>query len=467
MEDTDLLDRMVALFGADVVCPAPEAYLVEPRGKYRGAAAPLARPRDVGEVSAIMRFCHEHAIAVIPYGGGTGLVGGQVREQSGGIILSLERMNAVRAVYAAENVLEVEAGMILADVQAAAQQVDRIFPLSLASEGSCRIGGNLATNAGGVQVLRYGNARDLCLGIEAVLPNGDIYNGLSRLRKDNTGYDLRDLLIGSEGTLGVITAASLNLFPTPRARATSFIAVRSVADAIDLLAQMQSHLDGAVSAFELINAESFRFLAEKYPTLRLPFETPPEWSVLLEVSGGEGANLMARLEQSLIAPIEAAAVTDAIIPQSEAQRTAFWTVRETIPLANRAIGAISSQDVSVPISEIPAFIHAANDHIAALGPYRVNCFGHLGDGNLHYNIYPPKGGSKADYRNQVDALQRAVHDLVDQFGGSISAEHGIGRMKVADLARYGDPVKLALMASVKQALDPTGIMNPDVIFPAK
>ncbi|MCG7518749.1 FAD-binding oxidoreductase [Ruegeria sp. Ofav3-42] len=454
-----------AALGGDVLRPVEDRYLEEPRRRFAGHVGVLAMPRTVEEVAALVRMASDAAVPVVPYGGGTGLVGGQVMTDGPApLLISLERMSNIRAVYPSENILIAEAGTILADVQAAAEEVDRLFPLALAAQGSCRIGGNLSTNAGGVNVLRYGNARDLCLGLEAVLPNGDVWHGLSRLRKDNTGYDLRNLLIGAEGTLGIITAASLKLFPRPAEVGTAMFQVASPEAAIDLLALARDQVGEGVSTFELIHKQGLRFLSELLPDVRQPFAEQPEWSVLIELglSGGMSP------AEALMALFEAAEahglVNDAVVAQSEAQRDELWAVRERIPEANRLIGSVSSHDISIPISRIPEFIQRGFEVVNALGTFRINCFGHLGDGNLHYNVFPPKGHDRSDYDAQRHGVKRAVHDLVQSFGGSVSAEHGIGRLKTDDLERYGDPVKLNAMRAIKTALDPKGIMNPGAVL---
>ncbi|MFN3722662.1 MAG: FAD-binding oxidoreductase [Paracoccaceae bacterium] len=437
----------------------------EPRGRWKGTAVAVACPRTTAEVSAVVNACAQAGVGIVPMGGGTGLVGGQVMpEGPAPLILSLERMVALRGAYPSENVLVVEAGMVLADVQAEADRLDRLFPLSLASEGSARIGGNLAANAGGLNVLRYGNTRDLCLGLEAVMPDGSIFHGLKRLRKDNTGYDLRHLLIGSEGTLGIITAASLRLFPKPAATVVALLAVPSPRAALDLLAMAQAQLGGLISAFELIHRMGYDFLAETMPEIVVPLSPIPEWSVLIELGLPQGvapeeamANLYAQAE-------EAGLVLDGVIATSAAQAASLWRIRESIPEGNRRIGAVSSHDISLPLSEIPAFIPRAGAALAALGDWRINCFGHLGDGNLHYNVFPVPGRSRKDHEHQRDAVKTCVHDIVDALGGSVSAEHGIGRLKVGDLERYGDPAKLAAMRAIKAALDPKGIMNPGAVL---
>ena len=465
--DGDFIAGLDANLPEGILCEAEPRYLEEPRGRYRGQAGVLALPQSAEQVSVLLRAANTARVPVVPYGGGTGLVGGQVmNEGPAPLLVSMERLNAVRAVYPQENVLVAEAGTILADVQAAAQSEGRLFPLSLASEGSAQIGGNLSTNAGGVNVLRYGNTRELCLGLEAVLPNGDIWNGLSRLRKDNTGYDLRGLLIGAEGTLGVITAAALKLSPIPAARGTALFVVSSPEAALAILSLARDRLGEGISAFELIHRQGLEFLHEKLPQLRQPFATPPEWCVLVELGLALGLDPEAALADLFEAAMEAGHALDGVIAQSEAQRQELWTVREQIPEANRLIGSVSSHDVSVPLSAIPEFIVRGGERIAALGDFRINCFGHLGDGNLHYNVFPAPGRNREDYEDQRGAVKRAVHDLVHEMGGSISAEHGVGRMKVEDVARYGDPVRLAAMRAIKRALDPNGIMNPGAVLRA-
>ncbi|EKE44409.1 oxidoreductase, FAD-binding protein [Oceaniovalibus guishaninsula JLT2003] len=439
------------------------AYLTEPRGMWRGRAGLVLAPADTDEVARIVGFAARHRIGIVPWGGGTGLVGGQVLAEGAlPILLSLERMNAIRAVHADENVLIAGAGAILADVQAAAAQADRLFPLSLASEGSARIGGLLSTNAGGVNVLRYGNARDLCLGVEAVLPDGSVMYGLRRLRKDNTGYDIRNLLIGAEGTLGIVTAASLRLFPRPAVRGTAILTVRDPAAALTLLGMAQA--GGGVSAFELISGQGLRFLAEAGLAVRQPFADPPDWCVLVDLGLPAGDDAMTRLEALFAAGAEAGLADDGVIASSEAQRAELWAVRERIPEANRHVGAIASNDISLPLSEIAPFMDRAGTALTAIAPVRINAFGHLGDGNLHYNLFPPKGRAKAEFADLADDLRRVVDDLVHDHGGSFSAEHGVGRLKVAQLERYGDPARLAAMRAIKAALDPRGIMNPGAVL---
>lgn len=457
--------RLRNLVPADVFRPVAPRYLEEPRSLFAGVPGILALPRTTAEVSALVQAANEACVGVLPYGGGTGLVGAQVMvDGPAPLILSLERMNAIRAVYPDENVMIAEAGAILADVQQAAQDHDRLFPLSLASEGSARIGGNLSSNAGGVNVLRYGNTRDLCLGLEAVLPDGRIWNGLSRLRKDNTGYDLKNLLVGAEGTLGVITAASLKLSPIPAGAGTAYIVVPSPQAALQLLSLARAQMGESVSAFELIHATGLKFLTETLPEIRQPFDVPPEWCVLIDVGVAARLDPIAVLTDLFEAAVDAGLATDGLIAQSEAHRTAFWSVREHLPEANRRIGSVSSHDMSIPMGAIPEFITRASEVIAEIGEFRINCFGHVGDGNLHLNAFPMPGKTRADHANQTSAIKRAVHDLTHEFDGSISAEHGIGRLKVAELERYGDPVKLDMMRAIKRAFDPNGIMNPGAVL---
>jgi FAD/FMN-containing dehydrogenase len=463
--DESFVDHLRGLLPDRAVRVAEARYLEEPRGRWAGRAAAVVAPGSVAEVAAVLRTCNEAAVGVVPYGGGTGLVGGQVADAGPvPVLLSLERMTAIRGVYPEENVIEVEAGAILQDVHAAAEAVDRLYPLSIASKGSARIGGLLATNAGGVNVLRHGNARDLCLGLEVVLADGRVWSGLSRLRKDNTGYDLRNLMIGSEGTLGVITAASLKLTPRPAGEGTALMVVDSPAAALSLLALARDRMGEGISAFEIMHRMGLDFLAEVLPDIRRPFDKPPEWFVLIDVGLAAGLDPAEALEALFADAFDRGLVSDGVIAQSEGQRHEMWEVREQIPEANRRIGSISSHDISLPMGAVAAFIEQGGAALAQLGDFRINCFGHLGDGNLHYNVFPPKGRDKAEFHNLRDDIKACVHDLVDAMGGSVSAEHGVGRLKVGDLERYGDPVKLDIMRGIKHLLDPRGILNPGAVL---
>ncbi|WP_323040509.1 FAD-binding oxidoreductase [Gemmobacter sp.] len=462
-------ERFVSTLAAGLpdgtIRPPEPRYLEEPRGRWVGLAGCVALPRTTAEVAAVVRACQAAKVGIVPWGGGTGLVGGQVLPAGPApVVLSLDRMKAIRGIWSSENVLIAEAGAKLAEVRAAADGAGRLFPLSLAAEGTCSIGGNLATNAGGVNVLRWGNTRDLCLGVEAVLADGSILGGLKRLRKDNTGYDLRNLLIGSEGTLGIITAASLRLVAPPPVTGAALMVVESPAAALDLLAMAEGLAPGCVSAFELIHRTGPEFLAETMPDLRQPFPQPPEWLVLVDMGLPNGLSAAEMLEELFGMGAEAGLVTDGLIAQSESQRADFWNLRENIPEANRLIGAISSHDVALPLSELPGFIDQAGAALAAMGNFRINCFGHLGDGNLHYNVFPPKGASRSAYAGRADAVKELVHDIVHARGGSVSAEHGLGRAKTGDLTRYGDPSRVAAMRAIKAALDPAGILNPGAVL---
>ncbi len=457
--------RFRALLPPDRFSNADTAYLQEPRGRWAGQATLLAKPRSTEEVSQLVKAAAEMRVGIVPYAGGTGLVGGQVQQDGAeALILSIERMNGIHAVLPEENVMIVGAGAVLAEVQSAAEAANRLFPLSLASEGSARIGGLLSTNAGGTGVLRYGNARDLCLGVEAVLPNGEVLRGLSRLRKDNTGYDLRHLILGAEGTLGIITAASLKLAPRPQRFGAAMIAVTDPKAALELLAIARDIAGETVSAFELIHRQGFAFLAETKISVRNPWQEVPEWCVLVDLGMAGDANPDSVLERIFEAGMTAGLVTDGIVAQNEGQRGAFWSIREHIPEANRLIGSVSSHDVSVPLGAIADFISECNLRVARIGTFRINCFGHVGDGNLHFNVFPVSGKSRADHVIERDQIKRVIHDLVHEMGGSVSAEHGIGRLKVRDLERYGDPAKLAAMRAIKAALDPHGIMNPGAVL---
>nr|WP_010392498.1 FAD-binding oxidoreductase [Paracoccus sp. TRP] len=458
-------EALAACLPEGVLREVTPAYLEEPRGRWQGQAGLVAAPRNTAEVAAIVRACAEARVAIVPRGGGTGLVGGQVMPDAPPpLILSLERMTALRAVFPEENVLVAEAGMTLQAVRDAAEAAGRLFPLSLASQGTAAIGGCLATNAGGVTALRYGTARALCLGIEAVLPDGSIVRDLKRLRKDNTGYDIRDLLIGAEGTLGIITAASLRLVVPPPGIGTAMLQVPSPEAALTLLSLAEGRMAGGVTAFELIGGQGLAFLAEVLPEIRQPLPGA-EWSVLIEVGLPEGLAPEAALEALLVDAMERGLVTDGVIAQSGAQAAGFWHLREHIPEANRRIGAVASHDISLPLSEVAGFIRNAGEALADEG-LRINCFGHLGDGNLHYNLFPAPGRSRADYDDRRKALSQRVHQMVVDRGGSFSAEHGVGRLKVSDLERWGDPVRLAAMRAIKATLDPLGIMNPGAVLSA-
>ena len=461
-----LLDALRQTVGAAHVLTDGEliAYEQDWRQRERGRALAVVRPGTTDEVAAVVRACAAHGAAIVPQGGNTGLAVGSVPDASGTqVLLSLRRMDAVRVIDAANLTLTVEAGCILQNLQGAAQDAGFLFPLSLAAEGSCTIGGNLATNAGGTQVLRYGNARELCLGLEVVTPQGEVLDMLSGLRKDNTGYDLRDLYIGSEGTLGVITAATLRLYPQPRAQLTAWAAVPSVQAATELLNLARERLGASLTGFEMMAQFALELVDRHFPQLRVPLYQDTPYCVLLENSDQESEEHARALFESLLeSAMEQGCVTDAIVAENLSQAQNLWHMRESISLAQAEEGLNIKHDISLPISAIADFVAQTDAALAAAIPgVRIVNFGHLGDGNLHYNVQAPVGVDPADFlREQEPAINTLVFDAVQRFQGSISAEHGIGQLKRDTLPDYKSPVALQLMQAVKQALDPQGIMNP-------
>lgn len=441
--------------------------LVENRGLYKGNSPLLLKPANTAEVSAIMKLASETGTAIVPQTGNTGLVGGQTPRADGhDVILSLERMNRIRDIDAIANVMVVDAGCILADVHTAAESVNRMFALSLGSQGSCRIGGNLATNAGGTAVLSYGNMRNLCLGLEVVLPTGEIWNGLRRLKKDNTGYDLRDLFIGSEGTLGVITGAVLKLFPKPLGHQVAFAGMTSPESALALFEQAQNLCGTALTGFELMPRIGVEFTAKHIPGVRDPLEQPHDWYVLIDISSSDSAQTAVTMIETLLEQgFEAGHIQDAVIASSSAQQNALWHMRESMSEAQKPEGGSIKHDVSVPVSSIPAFMKRAEQGVLAAMPgARVCAFGHLGDGNIHYNISQPVGADKHEFLGRWREINKIVHAIVIELGGSISAEHGIGQLKRDELATIRDPIEIDLMKRIKQAFDPAGIMNPGKVL---
>ncbi|NMM88611.1 hydroxyacid dehydrogenase [Rhodococcus sp. SRB_17] len=448
------------------------AYEQDWRRRVRGKALAVVRPGNVQEVAAVVRACAAAGAPIVPQGGNTGLSVGSTPDGSGReVVLSLTRLNAVRAVDPDNLTMTVEAGCILQNVQEAARQAGLLFPLSLAAEGSCTIGGNLATNAGGTQVLRYGNTRELCLGLEVVTPQGAVWNGLRGLRKDNTGYDLRNLMIGSEGTLGIITAATLKLFPQPAARLTAWAAVPSMEQAVALLGLAHQHLGAGLTGFEVMGRFALGLVHKHMPQLRVPFidQADVPYCVLLENSDSESeAHARARFESLLETAFDAGCVSDAVVAESLAQAHQLWHIRESIPLAQAEEGLNIKHDVSVPISRIPAFV-AHTDALLAreIAGVRLVNFGHLGDGNLHYNVQAPEGGdARAFLATQEARVNDLVYEAVAQFGGSFSAEHGVGALKTDKLQQYQSPVALSMMRAVKQALDPQNLFNPGRVLGA-
>ncbi|WP_311221501.1 MULTISPECIES: FAD-binding oxidoreductase [unclassified Acidovorax] len=443
------------------------------RRRARGKALAVVRPGSTQEVAAVVRACAATGTSIVPQGGNTGLAVGSIPDETGTqVLLSLTRLNAIRAVDADNLTLTVEAGAILQNVQDAAEKAGLLFPLSLAAEGSCTIGGNLATNAGGTQVVRYGNTRDLCLGLEVVTPQGEVWDGLKGLRKDNTGYDLRDLFIGSEGTLGIITAATMKLYPQPAASLTAWAAVPSMEHAVQLLALAHKHLGAGLTGFEVMGRFALSLVPKHMPQLRVPFidQEDVPYGVLLENSDSESEeHARARFESLLETALEAGCVTDAVVAENLAQAHQLWHVRESIPLAQAEEGLNIKHDISVQIPRIPAFVEYADALLKREIPgVRLVTFGHLGDGNLHYNVQAPaEGDAKAFLRDQEDRVNHLVYEAVAQFGGSFSAEHGVGALKVDKLEKYQSPVALGMMRAIKGALDPQGVMNPHCMLPVK
>ena len=442
-------------------------YLTDWRGRYTGSALCVVRPGSTEEVAEVVARCAEAGVAIVPQGGNTGLVGGATplpsgSEERGQVLMSLGRLNRIRAVDLDNNTITVEAGCILQQVQRAAFDAGRLFPLSLAAEGSATIGGNLSTNAGGVQVLRYGNMRELTLGLEVVLADGRVWNGLRGLRKDNTGYDLKHLFIGAEGTLGLITAAVLKLFPSPRATAVAWVALADPAAAVALLRRLREQCGERVSAFEIVGRPALELVLEHIPDARDPLPEPHAWQVLVELSDAlAGFDLDAALESVLDAEIEAGRVQDVVMAKSGTQAAALWRLRENISEAQKIEGISIKHDIAVPVSAIAEFIKRADDALTSRFPgVRIVCFGHIGDGNLHYNQSKPAALANADFIEQSGAVNRIVHDLVHELSGSISAEHGLGQLKRLEIRRYKSEVELDLMRRVKRALDPSDLLNP-------
>jgi FAD/FMN-containing dehydrogenase len=465
------VDALRAIVGEQHVLTGLDARasLTDWRDRYSGKALAVVRPGSTEELAAVVRLCARHGIPIVPQGGNTGLCGGATPDQSGtAIVLSLLRMNAVRSLDLENDTMEVEAGCILQTIQQTARDAGRLFPLSLAAEGSCTIGGNLATNAGGTQVLRYGNMRELALGLEVVTAQGEIWHGLRGLRKDNTGYDLRDLYIGSEGTLGIITAATLKLYPLPVAHCTALLAMASIEDAVTMLTHARHTLGAALTGFELMAGDCLKDVVRCFPQQRLPFEGESAglpWYALLELSDSESeAHARERFEFVVGEALESGHVLDAVIAESMAQSQALWHLRESIPLAEKESGKSIKHDVSIPVSRMAAFVERTNAALQEAFPgIRNVIFGHLGDGNLHYNVARGTLG-EGELLALQDRVYELVHEHVYAVGGSISAEHGVGQLKRDVLPRYKDPVELALMHRIKAALDPDGIMNPGKVL---
>jgi D-lactate dehydrogenase (cytochrome) len=466
MASPELLSRFAAIVGDKyaVTDPAELApHLVEQRGLYQGNTPMMLRPGSVAEVQAILKLANETKTGIVPQGGNTGMSGGAV--PFGEIIVSLSRLDRIREIDPASNTMICEAGVILANAHKAAAEIDRLFPLSLGAEGSCTIGGNLSTNAGGTAAIVYGTARDLVLGIEAVLADGRVVNVLNKLKKDNTGYDLRDLFVGAEGTLGIVTAAVLKLFPRPRAVETAFIGLASPQAALDLLGLLQERAGGMVTSFELMARICVEFAVTHGQGVRDPLDAPHPWYVLAELSSQNAEGLRGLLEETLETAIERGIVDDATVAANIDQQNALWNMRMQLTETQKPEGGSIKHDVSVPVSAVPAFIAEASEAVVKLVPgARPVPFGHLGDGNIHFNVSQPVGADKAEYLKGWNAMNEVVHTIVIKHGGSVSAEHGIGRLKRDLLARVKDPVALDIMRRIKSALDPNGIMNPGKVL---
>ena len=470
-----ILETLCAMVGDDHVLTgtAADPYLTDWRKRFTGRALAVVRPADATQVAAVVNMCAGAGVPVVTQGGNTGMVGGATPDESGrAIVLSTARMNRIRSIDTVNDTMTVEAGCILQTVQEAARAADRLFPLSLAAEGSCTIGGNLATNAGGTQVLRYGNMRDLALGLEVVDAEGNIWDGLRALRKDNTGYDLRDLYIGSEGTLGIITAATLKLYPLPAARCTALLALPDVSAALAVLARARAAFGPGLTGYELMAGICLQMVEQYFSQQRIPFDgagRAAPWFALLELSDSESeAHARERFEAALGDALEAGEVLDAVVAESVAQSKALWHLRESITLAQAEAGKSIKHDISVPISDIPAFLDRTDALLQDRFPGIVNMtFGHLGDGNLHYNVGTSEQFPAEAMIREEGAVYEAVHDSVVTFKGSISAEHGVGQLKVDELVRYKDAHELRTMARIKAALDPMGILNPGKVLAAR
>ncbi len=435
-------------------------FLSEWRGRWPGEAAMIVAPASTREVADIVKICAAENIAITPQGGNTGLVGGQI-PSGDEILLSLKRMRRIREISPLNNTMTVDAGLTLAEAQKAANEADRLFPLSIGSEGSCQIGGVISTNAGGVNVLRYGNTRDLVLGLEAVMPNGEIWNSLKRLRKDNTGYDLKQLLIGGEGTLGIVTGAVLKLFPIPADVVTACAGIASSADAVALLSHMQGATGGAATSFELMSRRCIDLVLKHIPETRDALQSPHPWYALMEFSSGQASGLRGVIENALGDALEKSLIADATIAESKAQSDMFWRIRHSISEAINGEGLGARHDVSVATSDIPIFLEKAGAEVERVAPgARIVAFGHIGDGNIHYDVIPPDGAGPNALDEKRPMIEAAVYDVIDLFDGSISAEHGIGRHRRDTLAKRKSAVELEMMRAIKNALDPQGIMNP-------
>ena len=469
-QSDSFLDSLRDAVGAAHVVTDAEAlapHLIDWRKRYTGQARALVKPGTTEEVAAVVRLCAGAEVPIVPQGGHTGLVGGGVPLKDGrAVIVSTARLNRIRNLDAANNTITVDAGCILQSIQEAAEEADRLFPLSLTAEGTCQIGGNLSTNAGGINVLRYGNAREQVLGLEVVLPDGQVWDGLRRLRKDNTGYDLKQLFIGAEGTLGIITAAVLKLYPRPLETATAFAAVRDVPAAISLMARLQEATAQALVSFEILPQRGLDFAVKHVEGAQKPIAEPYQWYILTEAAGGHGdGGLKQALESALVAAYEAGEVLDAVPAENAGQARAFWFLREAVVEAQRHAGGSIKHDIAVPVSQVPAFLDEALAKVEEMIPgARPVPFGHLGDGNLHFNITEPEGADTEAFLARWEEMNAAIHDIVHRFGGSISAEHGVGQLKRTEIPRFKAPLEIEMMRAVKRTFDPKGLMNPGKVI---
>jgi FAD/FMN-containing dehydrogenase len=461
---------LLEILGSDCILTAAAdiaPYLSDHRNLYHGHALAVILPRTTEQISRVLRFCNEHRIGVVPHGGNTGYCGGATPDESGTeVVVSLRRLNRIRSVDASNYSLVAEAGCILKDVQRTADEAERFFPLSLGSEGTCQIGGNLSTNAGGLSVLRYGMMRDLVLGLEVVLADGRVLSSLSALRKDNTGYDIKSLFLGAEGTLGIITAASLKLFPKIRSSATALVAIPTVRAAVELLARIKEASGDRVSSFELIPRIGIDLTMQHIPGVTDPLQQRYSWYVLCELTSARASDTLDTvMEEALATALEDGLVLDAALARSERERLALWKIRETIPEAQRIDGASLKHDIAVTITSLPDFVEQASRWVEDNVPDgRLVVYGHVGDGNLHFNLNQAPGCDSNIFLAREPAIKRAIHDLVREFGGSFSAEHGIGRLKVEELEHYTSAVEVDLMRAVKKALDPNGVLNPGKVL---
>ena len=466
---TDFLSQASALLGpAHVLTNDLASYSTDWRGKFTGMPLAVCRPADTAQVAALVKLCAAHGVAIVPQGGNTSMCGGATPDGSGHqLIISLTRLNRVLDISPLNNTMTVQAGCVLQTLQELAAAHDRLFPLSLGAEGSCQIGGNIATNAGGVQVLRYGNTRDLVLGLEVVLADGQVLNVLKALRKDNTGYDLKHLFIGSEGTLGIITAAVLKLFPAPKAKAVAFAAFQTPQQALELLGLMRNAMGDRFTAFELMSHASLAMIRQHFPATPALFAQPYPWHVVMQATdGGEQTVLDSAFQGALEAALTRGIIDDVLMASSEAQAKELWTVRENISEAQQLDGANIKHDIAVAVSSVPAFIDEVQPLLHAAYPgVRPIVYGHLGDGNLHFNVSRPAGMSTPDWQGETDRVNAIVLDVVARMRGSFSAEHGLGQLKNHEMALYKTPLEIEVMRRLKQALDPAGLMNPGKLLP--